>query len=240
MKKQLIKEAFRLQQIAGLRPINEILPSSDTPRRKGLQREQMGQAKTALFSPKEIKSVSFPNGTSFTVGDVDMEGGIVISIEQTATGFEVSGYGDGEGYTYYYDQQGNEMEMESVKPGMQKKGTMGMQKEYIISADESITEAFQKAGINLRQTVICITDYGSHFIGDGEEILGEELLQNLEAERAMYSEEDPDFDQTGGIQFEYGPEAGDGLLGDDEDAVQGLDCKLIVAFSDSHLYEIWQ
>ena len=43
MKRGLIKEAFRLQQIAGLRPINEILPSSDTPRRKGLQREQMGQ-----------------------------------------------------------------------------------------------------------------------------------------------------------------------------------------------------
>ena len=331
MKKQLIKEAFRLQQLAGIAPINEILPSSNTPRRKGLQKEQngatktyytvnrygvteivpykslgfdgseqweelsgfdsniikkyytdndgtgkvvvnantsedemladleridddmwmesakpgmqkeqMGQAKTTLFSPKEIKSVSFPNGTSFTVGDVDMEGGIVISIEQTATGFEVSGYGDGEGYTYYYDQQGNEMEMESAKPGMQKKGTMGMQKEYIISADESITEAFQKAGIDLRQPVICITDYGSHSIGDAEDILGEELLQNLEAERAMYSEEDPDFDQTGGIQFEYGPEAGDGLLGDDEDAVQGLDCKLIVAFSDSHLYEIWQ
>ena len=196
MKKQLIKEAFRLQQLAGIAPINEISDSNtlntlgayedengktvvsdliknekfieDKLRKagissskeydqdihgqkiviftieaegmsRGMQREQMGQAKTALFSPKEIKSVSFPNGTTFTVGDVDMEGGIVISIEQTATGFEVSGYGDGEGYTYYYDQQGNEMEMESAKPGMQKEQN-GATKTYYTVNTYGVTE----------------------------------------------------------------------------------------------------
>lgn len=232
MKKQLIKEAFRLQQIAGLRPVNEILPSSDTPRRRGLQREEVGQAQTTTFSPQDIKSVSFANGTSFTVGDIDMEGGIVISIEKTSTGFEVSGYGDGEGYTYYYDMQGNEIEAEGM--------SRSMQKEYITSAEESITEAFQKAGIDLKKPVICISDFGSHSVDAPKKISGGKLLQDLEAERVAYLEQDPDFDQTEGIQFEYGPEPGDGLLGDDEDAVQGLACKLIVLFSDSHLYEIWQ
>ena len=99
MKKGLINEAFRLQQLAGITPINEV----------GLQKEVMAQAQITSFSPEDIKSISFPNGTVFTVGDVDMEGGIVISIEKTAEGFEVSGYGDGEGYTYYYDEQGNEI-----------------------------------------------------------------------------------------------------------------------------------
>jgi hypothetical protein len=108
MKKGLINEAFRLQQLAGIAPINEV----------GLQKEVMAQAQITSFSPEDIKSISFPNGTVFTVGDVDMEGGIVISIEKTAEGFEVSGYGDGEGYTYYYDEQGNEIEMEGAKPGL--------------------------------------------------------------------------------------------------------------------------
>jgi hypothetical protein len=166
MKKQLIKEAFRLQQIAGIKPINEIGDYNtldtlgayedengktvisdlvknekfieDKLRKVGIssskeydqdvhgqkiviftieaegmsrsmQKEDVGQAQITTFSPEDIKSVSFSNGTTFTVGDTDMEGGIVISIEKTAEGFEVSGYGDGEGYTYYFDEQGNEI-----------------------------------------------------------------------------------------------------------------------------------
>jgi hypothetical protein len=138
MKKQLIKEAFRLQQLAGIAPINEILPSNNTPRRKGLQKEQNGATKTYYtvnrYGVTEIvpyKSLGFDGSEQWE---------------------ELSGFDSNIIKKYYTDNDGtgkvvvnantsedemladleridDDMWMESAKPGMQKKGTMGMQKE---------------------------------------------------------------------------------------------------------------
>jgi hypothetical protein len=95
MKKQLIKEAFRLQQIAGIRPINEILPSSNTPRRKGLQEELMGQ------ETLNLKAESTGGGTYY-ISIVSSYGTDNYLQEETFNSYEeclISVIGDGGGDT---------------------------------------------------------------------------------------------------------------------------------------------
>ena len=121
----------------------------------------------------------------------------------------------------------------------------GILKEYIESDPETITRAFQQAGIDLNTPVVYICDYGNPG-GTDEPVktLGGKLLQKLEAERAREEEMDPDFNEQEGVTYEINPTQGQGeLLGDDgrfAKAVEGLKCKLNVYFSDNHLYEIWQ
>jgi len=121
----------------------------------------------------------------------------------------------------------------------------GLLKERIESAPETITQAFQQAGIDLNKPVVYICDYGNPG-GTDEPVKtsGGKLLQKLEAERAEEEGEDPDFNESEGITYEINPTQGQGeLLGDYDrfaKAVKGLECKLNVYFSDSHLYEIWQ
>lgn len=121
----------------------------------------------------------------------------------------------------------------------------GILKEYIESDPETITRAFQQAGIDLNAPVVYICDYGNPG-GTDEPVktLGGKLLQKLEAERAREEEMDPDFNEQEGVTYEINPTQGQGeLLGDDgrfAKAVEGLKCKLNVYFSDNHLYEIWQ
>lgn len=121
----------------------------------------------------------------------------------------------------------------------------GILKEYIESDPETITQAFQQAGIDLNTPVVYICDYGNPG-GTDEPVktLGGKLLQKLEAERAREEEMDPDFNEQEGVTYEINPTQGQGeLLGDDgrfAKAVEGLKCKLNVYFSDNHLYEIWQ
>lgn len=118
----------------------------------------------------------------------------------------------------------------------------GILKEYIQSDPESITEAFAKAGIDLNKPVVYISDYGNPAgTDDPVTVLGAELLQELEATRRDAEEEDPDFNESDGVTYEYKPTQGQGeLLGDYVEETKGLTCKLNVYFSDANLYEIWQ
>jgi hypothetical protein len=119
----------------------------------------------------------------------------------------------------------------------------GILKEYIESDPETITQAFQQAGIELDKPVVYICDYGNPGGTDKPvKVLGGKLLRELEAERKRDEEGNPDYNEEEGITYEYGPHQGGGeLLGDyTPEAVEGLKCKLNVYFSDSHLYEIWQ
>lgn len=119
----------------------------------------------------------------------------------------------------------------------------GILKEYIESDPETITQAFQQAGIELDKPVVYICDYGNP--GGTDEpvkVLGGKLLQKLEAERAKEEQSNPDFNEEEGVTYEVNPTQGQGeLLGDyTPEAVEGLKCKLNIYFSDNHLYEIWQ
>ncbi len=101
------------------------------------------------------------------------------------------------------------------------------------------------ASVNPNKPVVYICDYGNPGGTDEPvETLGGKLLQKLEAERAEAEEEDPQFNEWEGVTYEINPTQGQGeLLGDDghfAKAVEGLNCKLNVYFSDSRLYEIWQ
>jgi hypothetical protein len=74
--------------------------------------------------PQKVRKVEFPNGTTFKVGEEDMEGGIVIFIHKYPKGYGVSGqeydwnnaeYGE-EAYTYWYDSEGNESTENGIVP----------------------------------------------------------------------------------------------------------------------------
>jgi hypothetical protein len=108
----------------------------------------------------------------------------------------------------------------------------GILKEYIESDPETIAQAFQKAGIDLSKPVTYVADYGSPGGTDQpKRVLGSKLLTMLQAERSKAEAENPEFNQTEGITYEYNPE---------EEPMEGQNCKLYVQFSDSKLYEIYQ
>lgn len=108
----------------------------------------------------------------------------------------------------------------------------GILKEYIESDPETIAQAFQKAGIDLSKPVTYVADYGVPGGADQpKRVLGSKLLTMLQAERAEAEAEDPEFNQTEGITYDYNPEGA---------SMQGQNCKLYVQFSDSKLYEIYQ
>ena len=108
----------------------------------------------------------------------------------------------------------------------------GILKEYIESDPETIAQAFQRAGIDLSKPVTYVADYGSPGgVDQPKKELGSGLLQKLEAERAKAEAENPEFNQTEGITYDYNPEDG---------SMEGAECKLYVQFSDSKLYEIYQ
>jgi len=58
----------------------------------------------------KVKRVAFPNGLEFEVGGDDTEGGRIFLILKLKDGYSVSSYEHGEGYTYYYDLKGNEVD----------------------------------------------------------------------------------------------------------------------------------
>jgi hypothetical protein len=59
------------------------------------------------FQPTDIKAVRFPNAATFEVGGEDPhDEGTIISIEQFADGFEITGICGEEGYSYTIDQNG--------------------------------------------------------------------------------------------------------------------------------------
>lgn len=136
------------------------------------------------------------------------------------------------------------MKKQFLKEVKQFQKIAGVLKEYIESDPETITQAFQKAGIDLSKPVVYIVDYGSpNAVDTPVKTLGGKLLQQLEAERKRDEAADPDYNEESGITYDYDDMITQGqgeLLGDDLPATKGLKCKLNVYFSDSHIYEIWQ
>ena len=69
------------------------------------------QSKETKFDPKDIKSVSFPNGTEVAVGEpVPDDEGIVISIEKGKNGYEILFKDGSEAGGYYVDLNGEEID----------------------------------------------------------------------------------------------------------------------------------
>jgi hypothetical protein len=106
--KKLINEAKRMQQLAGI--INESQLNNST-----LKEVTLDDLRSQEDNPdvQKVDSVKFPNGRSFKMSGEDMEGGMVIGILKLKDGYAVSGMEydpSAEGYTYYYDLEGNEVE----------------------------------------------------------------------------------------------------------------------------------
>jgi hypothetical protein len=105
----------------------------------------------------------------------------------------------------------------------------GILKEYIESDPETITQAFQQAGINLSEPVTYTVDAGRSATDQPVEILGGELLRKLEAMRAKGEMSNPNYNEEGGVTYYFEPdEEGDTTF------------KLGVQFSDDLLYNIHQ
>ena len=69
------------------------------------------QSKETKFDPRDIKSVSFPNGTEVAVGEpVPDDEGIVISIEKGQNGYEILFKDGSEAGGYYVDLNGEEID----------------------------------------------------------------------------------------------------------------------------------
>jgi hypothetical protein len=105
-------------------------------------------------------------------------------------------------------------------------------KEYIESDPETITQAFQEAGVDLSAPTEMEIYYGH----DGEEkafATGQEALSYLEGLRAEAEAEDPNFNTESGIAYDYGENVADLYEGDGTP-------KLLVSFGDSALYIIAQ
>ena len=69
------------------------------------------QSKETKFDPKDIKSVSFPNGTEVAVGEpVPDDEGIVISIQKGKNGYEILFKDGSEAGGYYVDLNGEEID----------------------------------------------------------------------------------------------------------------------------------
>jgi len=114
----------------------------------------------------------------------------------------------------------------------------GILKEYITSDPETITEAFQIAGIDLNKPVVYIVDAGRGPADEPVEILGSQLLKKLEAERARGEAADPNYNEEEGVTYDFEPGEVDPDL--QPEKVRDLTPKLYVQFSDRLLYEIYQ
>lgn len=94
MKKQLINEAFRLQQLAGIQPVNilkeEVEGYSyfyDFEGNKSDEDDIIGTSR----EPKYMQSIEFANGKSYKIGDVEPEeGGEIIALKKWPNGYEIA------------------------------------------------------------------------------------------------------------------------------------------------------
>jgi hypothetical protein len=110
-----------------------------------------------------------------------------------------------------------------------KDNSAGNLKEYIESDPETITQAFQKAGIDLAKPVTYTLDAGRGATDEPVKMLGSELLRKLEAMRAKGEANNPNYNQEEGITYYFEPDGG-----------EGPDFKLGIQFSDNLLYDIHQ
>jgi len=102
-------------------------------------------------------------------------------------------------------------------------------REYIESDPETITQAFQQAGIDLSKPVTYILDAGRGGADEPVKMLGSELLRKLEVMRAKGEANNPKYNREEGVSYYFEPDGG-----------EGPDFKLGVQFSDSLLYDIYQ
>ena len=105
----------------------------------------------------------------------------------------------------------------------------GILKEYIESDPETITQAFQEAGIDLKKPVTYILDAGRGSADEPVKMLGSELLRKLEVMRAKGEANNPKYNQEEGVTYYFEPDGG-----------EGPNFKLGVQFSDNLLYDIHQ
>jgi len=61
-----------------------------------------------------ITYVRFDNKLEFELGSVDTDG-IIIGIIEHKNGYEIMGYGDGEGYSKYYTLEGEDMDEDDIE-----------------------------------------------------------------------------------------------------------------------------
>ena len=105
-------------------------------------------------------------------------------------------------------------------------------KEYIESDPETIAEAFSQAGVDLSAPTTVESEYGHS--GETESFAtGQEALSYLENKRAEAEAEDPEFNEQGGVTYEYGDSIASWYEGDKLP-------KLAVNFSDIASYFIIQ
>ena len=106
--------------------------------------------------------------------------------------------------------------------------------EIIQSDPETITQAFQKAGVDLSAPVTIEADYG-HSVDQKDFATGQEALSYLEDMRAEGEADNPNYNEEEGIAYEYGDEIS--LASWSEG---GSVPKLAVNFSDGASYFIIQ
>jgi hypothetical protein len=114
----------------------------------------------------------------------------------------------------------------------------GLLKEYIESDPETITQAFQQAGIKLNKPVTYIVAASRSNDDEPVTMLGSQLLEKLEAMRARGEASDPRYNETEGVTYDFEPGEVDPDLQPEE--VRDLAPKLYIQFSDNLQYEIYQ
>ena len=130
------------------------------------------------------------------------------------------------------------MKKQLIKEVQQFKKIAGLLKEYIESDPETITQAFQQAGIDLNRPVFYIVDAGRGPADKPVKMLGGQLLKKLEAERAKGEAANPEYNEEEGVTYDFEPGEVDPDLQPVE--VRDIAPKLYVQFSDLLLYEIYQ
>ena len=110
-----------------------------------------------------------------------------------------------------------------------------MVKEYIEADEESVTEAFQQAGIELTQPVYVVE---ARSVGAGGQqdkpykVLARQLLRTLEKKRVEYNN-----DETG-VQYDY--DAAETYPAEESGLPENISAKLAVMFGDEYEYVIFQ
>ena len=153
MKKQLINEAFRLQTLAGIRPINSLNEEPKMGLKEGLegysyyynsQGKPTSEDKVVVSrdeKPEKLKSITLANGKTYEIGDIEPEeGGTILLILKYNNGYEIASEireGQLEGYSYYYNSQGKSTSEDEVvtsneKPEKLKSITLANGKTYKI------------------------------------------------------------------------------------------------------------
>lgn len=128
--------------------------------------------------------------------------------------------------------------------GLLKEDDFELPDESPFNNSNEVEQAFKKAKIDLDKPATYIVKSIFDSTVAPVKVLGKTLLQQVEADKQDMENVIPDFNEEEDFWFNTKPLQGRGeLLGEKPSvakAFEGLQCKLKVYFSASHLYEIWQ